>query len=114
MNKKNFKIIMIAAFAISFFAIIGLSRTSTTTVSAADETTADVYKAKCAMCHGQKAEKAYNPEMPLAQQIEVIMKGKKTEKPPSMPGFEARGMTAEQAKVLADFMKGLRTPAPTE
>lgn len=114
MNKKNFKMFVIVAFAISFFAIIAASRTNTLSVSAADETTADVYKAKCAMCHSPKAEKAYNPEMPMPEQIDAILKGKKAEKPPNMPGFEAKGMTADQAKALAEHMKALRTPPATE
>jgi cytochrome c1 len=39
------------------------------------------------------------------------LKGKKGEKPPYMPGFEAKGMTEDQAKALAAYMRTLRTPA---
>lgn len=114
MNKKNFKMFVIAAFAISFFAIIAASRTNTVVVSAADDAPADVYKAKCAMCHSPKAEKLYNPEMPMEEQVEAILKGKKGEKPPNMPAYETKGINAEQAKALAEYMKGLRTPPATE
>jgi mono/diheme cytochrome c family protein len=72
---------------------------------------AAVYKTKCAMCHSPKAEKAYNPEMPLEEQVEAILKGKKGEKPPHMPAFEPKGMTAEEAKALAEYMLALRKPA---
>ncbi|MBK6589771.1 MAG: cytochrome c [Acidobacteria bacterium] len=77
--------------------------------SAADDP-ATVYKAKCAACHTPKADKFYNPAMPEAEQVQVILKGKKGEKPPYMPGFEAKGMTEDEAKGLAAYMKGLKTP----
>ena len=76
------------------------------------EDPAVTYKAKCAMCHSPKAEKAYDPAMPLDQQVEAILKGKKAEKPPHMPAFEPKGMTADEAKALAEYMQGLRKPAP--
>ncbi len=47
----------------------------------------------------------------MEEQVEAIMKGKKGEKPPFMPGFESKGVTAEQALALAEYMKALRTPA---
>jgi mono/diheme cytochrome c family protein len=72
---------------------------------------AEVYKAKCAMCHSPKAEKAYDPASPLDKQIEAILKGKKAEKPPHMPAFEPKGMTADEAKAMAEYMQGLRKPA---
>ena len=71
-----------------------------------------VFKAKCAMCHSPKAEKFYDPAAPQDQQIDAILKGKKAEKPPHMPAFEPKGMTADEAKALIEYMKGLRNPAP--
>ena len=44
------------------------------------------YKSKCVACHGQKAEKKFDPALTEEQQIEAILKGKKVEKPPHMPG----------------------------
>jgi len=76
-----------------------------------DAELAAIYKKNCAACHSPKAEKSYDPAMPIEQQTEAILKGKKAEKPPNMPGFEAKGMTAEQAKALAEYMKSLRAPA---
>ena len=72
--------------------------------------TAAVYKTKCAMCHSPKAEKLYDPAKKDEEHIEVILKGKKGEKPPYMPGFEAKGMKPEEAKALAEYMRSLRTP----
>jgi mono/diheme cytochrome c family protein len=73
---------------------------------------AATYKAKCAMCHTPKAEKFYDPAMAQDLQIEAVMKGKKAEKPPNMPAFEPKGMTADEAKELVEYMQGLRKPAP--
>ncbi len=70
---------------------------------------ATTYKAKCAMCHGPKAAKSYDPEMCLDRQVEAILKGKKGEKPPFMPGFDSKNIDAYQAKALAVYMRKLRT-----
>src|SRR5690349_17019960 len=67
------------------------------------------YKAKCVACHGQKAEKKFDPSLTDEQYIDVIVKGKKPEKPPNMPAYGEKGVTAEQAKALLDHMKQLRT-----
>jgi hypothetical protein len=37
-----------------------------------------------------------------------VLKGKKPEKPPNMPAFEERGITADQAKALVAYMKTLK------
>ena len=70
---------------------------------------ATIFKAKCAMCHGQKAEKFYDAAVPDADQVAAILKGKKGDKPPYMPAFETKGLTEDDAKALAAFMKGLKT-----
>ncbi len=110
MKTNLIKLFVIAAFMAAIFAIPAL-KTDLVKVSAQTDDPAAVYKAKCAMCHSPKAEKSYDPAMPIEQQTEAILKGKKAEKPPNMPGFEAKGMTADQAKALAEYMKSLRTPA---
>jgi mono/diheme cytochrome c family protein len=78
-------------------------------VSAANP--ADFYKAKCTACHGAKAEKKFDATLPEEQLVDVVLKGKKGEKPPNMPGFEAKGVTADQAKALVDYMKQLKSSA---
>ena len=67
------------------------------------------YKSKCAACHGQKAEKKFDPALTEEQLLDAIMKGKKVEKPPHMPAYGDKGVTAEQAKALLEYMKQLRS-----
>ena len=67
------------------------------------------YKAKCVACHGQKAEKKFDSTLPDAQLIEFVMKGKKPEKPPNMPAYADKGVSAEQAKALVEHMKLLKS-----
>lgn len=66
------------------------------------------YKAKCVVCHGQKAEKKFDSSLPDEQLIDIVLKGKKPEKPPNMPAYGDKGVTAEQAKGLVDYMKQLK------
>jgi|SRR5688500_13167748 len=114
MTIKRAKLFATLAFVLPLLAFAIFFRTppaiATATPSAADDP-ATVYKAKCAMCHSPKAEKSYDPALPQDQQIEAILKGKKAEKPPHMPAFEPKGMTAEEAKALVEYMQGLRKPA---
>ena len=70
--------------------------------------TAAFYKSKCVMCHGKKAEKKFDTAMTDEQMVEVVLKGKKAEKPPHMPAYGEKGVTAEQAKALVDHMKHLK------
>ena len=67
------------------------------------------YKAKCVACHGPKAEKKFDASLTDEQLVEVILKGKKPEKPPNMPAYGEKGVTADQAKALLDHMKQLRS-----
>jgi len=63
---------------------------------------------KCVACHGAKAEKKFDAAKSDEEHVQVILKGKKAEKPPNMPGYEAKGINAEQAKLILDYMKSLR------
>jgi len=67
------------------------------------------YKAKCVACHGPKAEKKFDASLTDEQYVDIILKGKKPEKPPNMPAYGEKGVTAEQAKALLDHMKQLRS-----
>jgi mono/diheme cytochrome c family protein len=67
------------------------------------------YKAKCQMCHGPKVEKKFDASLTDEQYIDAILKGKKPEKPPNMPAYGEKGVTAEQAKGLLEYMKQLRS-----
>ena len=69
---------------------------------------AKTYKEKCVVCHGAKAEKKFDSTKPDDENVQIILKGKKAEKPPNMPGYESKGITADQAKTLLDYMKSLK------
>jgi mono/diheme cytochrome c family protein len=69
-----------------------------------DDTSA-LFKSKCAACHGQTAEKKFDGTKADDELIQTVMKGRKLEKPPNMPAYEEKGVTADQAKALVAFMK---------
>ncbi len=75
---------------------------------ATDDESSALYKSKCAMCHGQTAEKKFDATKADDALIEAVLKGKKLEKPPNMPAFEEKGITADQAKALVAYMKSLK------
>ncbi len=67
------------------------------------------YKSKCVACHGQTAEKKFDASLPDQQLVDIVMKGKKPEKPPNMPAYGEKGVTPEQAKALVEHMKQLKS-----
>jgi mono/diheme cytochrome c family protein len=69
---------------------------------------AGTYKAKCVACHGAKAEKKFDATLSDGDLLQAVLKGKKPEKPPNMPAFEERGITADQAKALVGYMKSIK------
>ena len=81
-------------------------------ISVPAKTTGDddaaLYKSKCAICHGATAEKKVDKTKADDELIQTVLKGKKLEKPPNMPAFEERGITADQAKALVGYMKSLK------
>lgn len=89
-------------FAVTFLIASVPARTST------QDDTAALYKSKCFACHGATAEKKFDATKPEADLIEIVLKGKKMEKPPNMPGYEEKGFTAEQSKALVGYMKSLK------
>lgn len=66
------------------------------------------YKSKCAACHGAKAEKKFDASKSDGDLVTIVLKGKKAEKPPNMPGYESKGITADQAGQLVAHMRSLR------
>jgi mono/diheme cytochrome c family protein len=69
---------------------------------------AGAYKTKCVACHGAKADKKFDSAKSDDEHVQIILKGKKMEKPPNMPSYEEKGISAEQAKALLEYMKSLR------
>jgi len=112
MKNKRLKIYAIISFALPVLLVSAFRVTPAVAETAvvADDAAA-VYKAKCAMCHGPKAAKSYNPDVPMEEQVKAVLKGKQAAKPPHMPGFEAKGIKEDQAKALIEYMQGLRKPA---
>ena len=74
-----------------------------------DDDAAALYKTKCFACHGATAEKKFDATKADDELIQIVLKGKKLEKPPNMPAFEERGITADQAKALVAFMKSQKS-----
>ena len=105
---KQVKNIAMVIAAIFLFGVVYLNVVPAQGEAQASDPAA-FYKAKCVACHGQKAEKKVDATLTEEQQIEAIMKGKKVEKPPHMPAYGEKGVTAEQAKALLDHMKQLRS-----
>ena len=100
------KRIAAALFGIPLVATVLLISVPARTTS--DDDAAALYKTKCAMCHGATAEKKVDKTKADDELIQTVLKGKKLEKPPNMPAFEERGITADQAKVLVGYMKSLK------
>jgi mono/diheme cytochrome c family protein len=73
--------------------------------TATQDDSAGLYKTKCFACHGATAEKKFDATKADDELIQVVLKGKKLEKPPNMPAYEEKGITADQAKALVAFMK---------
>jgi mono/diheme cytochrome c family protein len=112
MNTNQIKIYAIAIMILPLLAltVFNFNVTTVSAVSDNNDDTAAIYKAKCALCHKPAADKFYDPEMPVEEQVQIILKGKKAEKPPHMPEFETKGIDTEKATALAEYMKELRTP----
>lgn len=95
--------ILLAIISLSF--AMFFSPVSITTKALQDFDAAATYKAKCAMCHGAKAEKKFDTAKTDEQLVEAILKGK--DGTPKMPAYEGK-VTTEQAQALVTLMKSLR------
>jgi mono/diheme cytochrome c family protein len=105
---KLIKNLTIAITSILLFSVVFLS-VAPAQGEAQPSDPAAFFKAKCVACHGQKAEKKFDATLTDEQYVDAILKGKKPEKPPNMPAYGEKGVTAEQAKALVDHMKQLRS-----
>jgi len=105
---SELKKLMIGILSASLL-IIGLliNATARDDVTAADPPA--FYKAKCVACHGAKAEKKFDAALTDEQMVEIVLNGKKPEKPPNMPAYGSKGVTADQAKALVALMKQLKS-----
>ena len=108
MSIQRIKIIVIVVLVTGALAFLGFNKSPQRVGASAPEDAAATYKAKCLMCHTAKATKWFDPAKADDELVQAILKGKKGEKPPFMPGFEEKGITADAAKELVVYMKGLR------
>jgi cytochrome c len=92
--------------------IFGLLLIAASSTWAAEDGSA-LYKKKCSGCHGANGEGKAAIKAPalkgtskdVAQLMEHLMKGESTSKPPHNKGIS--GLTEEQAKAIAEFVKTL-------
>lgn len=114
MNIKLIKLLAVAIIGIPLLAFLIFNVSPVNAVSSLPKTNADEvadsYKKTCLMCHKATAEKFFDPALTDEVLVEIVLKGKKAEKPPHMPGYEEKGMTKEQAQKLVTYMRQLRTP----
>ena len=94
MSLKRYAVTMMVAILLTLLGIVsaGAGHPSAEVFDAAK-----TYKGKCVTCHGPKAEKKFDAAKSDDEHVQIILKGKKAEKPPNMPGYESKGVTAEQA-----------------
>jgi mono/diheme cytochrome c family protein len=69
---------------------------------------AATYKTKCVACHGANAEKKFDATIADADLVQIVLQGRKMEKPPNMPSYEEKGISEDQAKALVAYMKSLK------
>lgn len=102
------KLVALALITLTLLATASLSSAPASAVAAPqDFDAASVFKAKCAMCHGQKAEKKFDAAKADDVLATTVLKGK-DDVMPKMPAYEAKGVTAEQAAALVAYMKSLK------
>lgn len=104
MITRLFKIL----FVVAALAVAGAFLIVSSPVHATNDDTAAFYNTKCKACHGAAAEKKFDRSLADDALVQIILDGKKAEKPPNMPGFKEKGVTAEQAKALVDYMRSLK------
>ncbi len=106
---NRMKRLTIGLVALPLLAVMFMSSSSVPVGAAADDfDAAATFKAKCAMCHTATASKNFDATKADDALVEAILKGKKGEKPPNMPEYESKGVTADQAKALVTYMKSLK------
>jgi len=103
----TWKTIAVCIAATCLLTFLGIAPAGAHNTTVQDFDAAKTYK-KCVACHGPKAEKKFDAAKSDDEHIQIILKGKKAEKPPNMPAYETKGVTADQAKALLDYMKSLR------
>ena len=110
LSRDGLKKLAAALFTLPLLALALLGPPSSAAVTsrpAEEFDAAASFKAKCAMCHGQKAEKKFDAAKADGVLTEAILKGVNAQ-PVKMPAYEAKGVTADQAGAYVAFMKSLK------
>lgn len=105
---KTLKMMTLTAMAAMLVAGFALISAAARVDTEQDFDAAAVYKAKCQVCHGAAAEKKFDATLADADLVQIVLNGKKGEKPPFMPAYGEKGVTEEQAKALVGHMKSLK------
>jgi mono/diheme cytochrome c family protein len=85
------------------FSIVLVAMAMMMSTAALAEDGAALYKAKCAMCHGAAGEGKMGPKIKGSTKVvDVVTNGGLTKAPHTKP---VAGVTADQAKAIADFLK---------
>lgn len=111
MRINRIKVIAIISFVSPLLLLVLFNATPIKVSASMPGDPAATYKAKCAACHTPTASKFFDPSKADEVHVQVILKGKKGEKPPYMPGYEEKGMTEDEAKGLAAYMRTLKPAA---
>ena len=106
---KTIRIMTLTVMAAALFTAVVMISAAPPTEGGEQFDAGATYKSKCVACHGQKAEKKFDASLPDQQLVDIVMKGKKPEKPPNMPAYGEKGVTPEQAKALVEHMKQLKS-----
>ena len=106
---KTIRIMTLTVTVAALFTAVVMVSAASRTAGGEQFDAGATYKSKCVACHGQKAEKKFDASLPDQQLVDIVMKGKKPEKPPNMPAYGEKGVTPEQAKALVDHMKQLKS-----
>lgn len=105
---KTFKLMILTTVVAMLVAGFALISAAARAGNEQDFDAAATFKGKCVACHGATAEKKFDATVADADLVQIVLKGKKGEKPPFMPAYEEKGITEEQAKALVAHMKSLR------
>jgi mono/diheme cytochrome c family protein len=114
MRINNIKLITTVLFALPLLWVTAFTATPKMTAANTDDDAATMYtKYLCSACHTKTASKNFDATKSDADLVQIVLKGKKAEKPPNMPSFETtKQMTEAQAQALVTYMKGLKTAPP--
>jgi mono/diheme cytochrome c family protein len=110
MKTNHLKIFVLAAIVLPLLMFMGVgSSISTVSASSEDDAAALYKKNTCFACHKADATKNFDTALTDEELIDAILKGKKGEKPPFMPAYEAKGIDAAKAAALVAYMRELRS-----